>query len=85
MSDIPHPGFGGVTFTRDNECVFPWGDLYDEDADWARTFQDYEEVAVGDPEPHDWRIRIDGPLSGYTYQRQGQGVWALVEQGQGFA
>jgi hypothetical protein len=76
LDDYPHPGFGGVTFTRD---VGGYAELPDD-----ATFQDYENVAAMDPD-HDWRIRIDGPLADYTYQRQGEGLWALVEQGQGFA
>lgn len=79
MSEHPHPGFGAVTFTRDGHYG---GSTLDHDP--AATFQDFEDVAAGDPD-HDWRIRIDGPLSDYTYQRQGEGLWALVEQGQGFA
>ena len=44
----------------------------------------YEDVAAGDPD-HDWRLFVNGPLSDYTYQRQGEGEWVLVKQGQGFA
>jgi hypothetical protein len=74
-----HPGFGGVSFSRDGH--YGGSDLDDnKDA----TFADYEAVAAADPD-HDWRIRIDGPLADYTYQRQGEATWALVEQGQGFA
>jgi hypothetical protein len=41
-------------------------------------------VAAADPD-HDWRLFVNGPLSDYTYQRQGEATWALVAQGQGFA
>lgn len=84
MSDNPHPGFGAVNLYRDGEVVWPWGDGYMTDEDYERTFQDYEDVVAGDAN-HDWRIKIDGPLSDYTYQRQGEGKWALVAQGMGFA
>ncbi len=40
--------------------------------------------AAADPD-HDWRIVLNGPLSGRTYQRHAAGEWALIEQNQGFA
>ena len=83
MADRPHPGFGGVGLLRDGEFIYPWPDAT-MDEEYERTFQDYEDVAAGDPD-HDWRLQVDGPLSDYTYQRQGEDVWALVAQGQGFA
>jgi len=85
MTDYTHPGFGCVYLTRDGESVEPW-QAEDEFSCGVedKTFQDYETVAAADPD-HDWRLFINGPLSDYTYQRQGEGVWALVEQGQGFA
>ena len=76
LTDVPHPGFGGVTVTKGDECVEPLTE--------SATFGDYEKIAAADPD-HDWRIRVDGPLADYIYQRQGEGKWALVEQGQGFA
>lgn len=76
LTDMPHPGFGAVSFTKDGEGV---AELH-EDA----TFADYERVAALEPE-HDWRIYINGPLADYTYQRQGESKWALFEQGMGFA
>ena len=83
MNDHPHPGFGGVALLRDGEYVYPWPDeSFDQEA--SHTWQDYEDVAAGDPD-HDWRLKIDGPLSDYTYQRQGEAKWALVAQGMGFA
>lgn len=79
MDAVVHPGFGGVSFTRDGH--HGGSDL---EYDASATFADYEAVAAADPD-HDWRIRIDGPLADYTYQRHGEAMWALVEQGQGFA
>lgn len=83
LSSSPHPGFGGVYLTRDGESVYPWPDD-DYAASEERVGQEYEDVAAGDPD-HDWRLFVDGPLSDYTYQRQGEGEWVLVKQGQGFA
>lgn len=71
-----HPGLGAVSFTKGDEGL--------PDLAEGASFQDYEKVAAADPD-HDWRIRIDGPLADYTYQRQGEGLWALIEQGPGFA
>jgi hypothetical protein len=76
MDDMPHPGFGGVSFVKDGEGV---AELHE-----GATFADYEAIAAAAPE-HDWRIYIFRPLADYTYQRQGDGLWALVEQGPGFA
>ena len=83
MSDGTHPGFGAVGLLRDGEFIYPWPDAT-QDEEWERTFGEYEKVAAADP-GHDWRLKIDGPLSDYTYQRQGEATWALVEQGPGFA
>lgn len=76
MTEMPHPGFGGVSFVKDGDGV---AELHE-----GATFADYEKIAAADPE-HDWRIYIYGPLADYTYQRQGEATWALVEQGMGFA
>lgn len=38
-----------------------------------------------DDRGRDWRIVLEGPLSGRTYQRHGAEQWALVEQNMGFA
>lgn len=79
MSDNPHPGFGCVTLLRDGESVEYQG----ADRD-GTTFRHFENIAAKDPD-HDWRVQVDGPLSDYTYQRQGAKTWAPVAQGQGFA
>ncbi len=79
-----HPGFGCVRLIRDGETVYPWGFDTSTDEEMERLAQDYEDVAAGHPE-HDWRLQVDGPLSDYTYQRQGDGLWVLVKQGRGFA
>ena len=43
-----------------------------------------EEEAKKDPN-HNWEIVIVGPLREAVYQRQGQGNWVCVEEGEGFA
>lgn len=76
-------GFGYAGLLRDGQS------MYDEPADATRE-DDYmtgaqaEAMAAADPD-HDWRIVLEGPLSGRTYQRHGPNEWALVEQNMGFA
>jgi hypothetical protein len=76
-------GFGYAGLLRDGQSV------YDEPSD-AKSDDEYmtgaqaETMAAADPD-HDWRIVLEGPLSGRTYQRHGPNAWALVEQNMGFA
>jgi len=72
-------GFGYAALHRDGEPVYtePSGDDY-------MTGAQAEAMAAADPD-HDWRIVLQGPLSGRTYQRHDAGQWALVEQDMGFA
>ena len=74
-------GFGCAMVTRDGEPVMredPDGE--GEDITGATA----EAAALCDPD-HDWRIVLQGPLSGREYQRQDVGRWVLVHQDQGFA
>lgn len=77
-------GFGQAFVAKDDETV--WYEKYtDEDEDdpcW--TVAQAEDAAVADPD-HDWRIVMDGPMHGETYQRQGEGRWVLVAKNDGFA
>ena len=72
-----HPGFGGVEVTRDDEYA-------GHDCGEHTQLSHIEALAKDDPE-HDWRVEIIGPLHGETYQRQGEGLWVMVESNQGFA
>ena len=74
-------GFGSADVTKDGRCV-----LNGEDPDLTDyiTGADAEKLAAADPD-HDWRIDLQAPLSGRTYQRQGEGNWVLVDQNEGFA
>lgn len=76
LDATPHPGFGMAALTRDGEWFY---DLEDEDP-----VMEAEVRAAGD-EDHDWRLSVLAPLYETTYQRQGEGLWVLVERGQGFA
>lgn len=72
-------GFGYAALHRDGAPVHT-----EDESDDYMTGAQAEELAAADPD-HDWRIVLEGPLSGRTYQRHGPGEWALVAQNQGFA
>ncbi len=58
--------------------------VYDENhADNWMTGAEAEALAAADPD-HDWRIQLEGPLRGATYQRHGAGEWVLIESNRGF-
>lgn len=96
MNKVIAVGFGGAVATRDDECVadgengliFVHGDSKEcrepIRTDDYITFGDIEAMAVADPD-RDWRIRLDGPLHGETYQRQGVALWVCIERNEGFA
>ncbi len=74
-------GFGSAVLTKDGRTVWEEDQTGEtEPIDGAEA----ERRAARDPD-HDWRITLDGPLSGRTYQRHGPGLWVLVEQNMGFA
>ena len=76
-------GFGYAGLHRDGEPV--WTEPNEPtDDDAYMTGKIAEERAAADPD-HDWRILLEGMLSGRAYQRHGPGHWALVEQNMGFA
>ena len=76
-------GFGYAALLRDGEPVWTEPNT-DDGEDEYMTGAQAETMASEDPD-HDWRIVLDGPLSGRTYQRHGANEWALIEQNQGFA
>lgn len=72
-------GFGYAAVTRDGSPQWSEGDTEE-----YFTGAQAEALAAADPD-HDWRIVLEGPLSGRTYQRHGPNEWALIEQNMGFA
>lgn len=84
-------GFGMAAYLKDGRPVLEEPQLrfddkdepIDEELDYP-TGADAEALAAADPD-HDWRIQLEGPMSGRTYQRQGAGNWVLVEQNEGSA
>lgn len=75
----PHPGFGVVALIRDGEWVDSWFS-YEE----CKALPTFERIAEADPD-HDWRVRVEGPLSGVVYQRHAPREWIAVERLGGFA
>lgn len=60
------------------------GDWYPEWAAENVSLREIEECVATDPD-HDWRLRIDGPLGGVVYQRQGSARWVAIQRLDGFA
>ena len=73
-------GFGYAALTKDGEVVFQEEQWIEE----IMTCADAEKLALADP-CHDWRIHLVGPLRERLFQRQGEGNWVLIKQGEGFA
>lgn len=80
MDRLVAVGFGQAFVSKDDETV--WYEAPDTEEFWQ--VSDAEAAAVLDPD-HDWRIVLDGPMHGETYQRQGKGRWVLVDRNDGFA
>lgn len=80
--------FGYAGLHRDGEPVWTEDLAYEEHGELTEdeymTGAQAEAMAAADHN-HDWRIVLDGQLSGRTYQRHAAGEWALIEQNQGFA
>lgn len=76
-------GFGDARVTRDGETLLD-GEAYAQRTGNFMTFRDAERIASVVPD-HDWRVVLNGPLHGETYQRHGPDDWWLVETNNGFA
>lgn len=75
-------GFGSAKVTKDNKTIYDENDFDDWDDMW--TVQDAENEALKNPD-YDWRIIIHAPMHGQIYQRQGVGLWVMVDKNIGFA
>ena len=73
--------YGDARLTCDGATV--WDFENGEPAD-AIDGHEAEKRALQKPNG-DWRIVLEGPLHGETYQRHGPGLWVLVERNAGFA
>jgi len=74
-------GFGYAALTKNGQEIYSEQASKDDD---FMTGEQAEAIALQDPD-HDYRIVLDGPLSGRTYQRQDVGKWILIEKNEGFA
>lgn len=74
-------GFGNAGYSKDGVSLWEENGIEDEE---PPTVADVEKLAAADPD-HDWRIYFFAPLYEAEYQRQGDGVWALIRKGEGFA
>lgn len=83
MDMVVAVGFGSAYVVKD-------GDLfYDGEQEWRqerepKTLAQIEALAKQEPDA-DWQVILYGPLSGATYQRQGDAKWVLTDSNQGFA
>jgi hypothetical protein len=77
-------GFGWAGVQKNRETVWSENEFCQENWDNCWTVQDAENTALKDPD-NDWRIIMDGPLHGETYQRQADGEWVLIKTNIGFA
>lgn len=75
-------GFGYAALERDGKPV--WYENADCSEEDLLSGAQAEAMAAADPD-HDWQIKIEGPLSGRTYQRHGPSAWVLIQQDMGFA
>ena len=76
LAEQVHPGFGVARLVRDGTTVA----LLSEGA----TGHVAEDRAAREP-GHRWTLVIEGPLSGATYLREGEGNWVVIETNGGFA
>lgn len=74
-------GFGSCTVQKGDVCLYQQDPGADED---TPILQKFEDLAKADPD-HDWQVHFYGAMSEETYQRQGDGLWVLIEKGMGFA
>ncbi|MEG2769610.1 MAG: YopX family protein [Oscillospiraceae bacterium] len=76
-------GFGDATVTKNGTTIYSEDETELASKDlW--TTASAERQACKEPN-NDWRINLQSPLSGRTYQRQGENLWVLVEKNIGFA
>jgi hypothetical protein len=80
-------GFGIAQVTKDDELIYQ-EKTYPMDLPFSEwndpTLDKFEEMALKDPD-HDWRVLLEAPLRGRTYQRHDIGKWILIESNMGFA
>lgn len=73
-------GFGSAMVTKDDQVI--WMENYKTEKFYP--LKVFERIASRDPD-HDWRVILEGPLRGRTYQRHNDKEWVLIDSNQGFA
>ncbi len=82
MDTVLYNGFGGYRVTK-NHCLFYQGDAGGDFLSFL-TLQQIEAEASKTPEDT-WKVILDNPLRGATWERRIDGNWVLIETNQGFA
>ena len=82
MDTVLYQGFGGYHVEKNGEIYY----FPDSDLEWNeyKTLYDIEVDALKDPEA-DWRVILNNPLRGGTWQRHDIEQWVLIESNMGFA
>lgn len=88
IADLDRPiviGFGEAVLYKNGKQVIDGEKFYrDSEEQIYFTFFDAENIAKSDRD-NDWRVVLNGPLRGCTYQRHGVDKWVLIETNIGFA
>lgn len=77
-----YQGFGGYHVEKNGEVFY----FPDSDLKWEeyKTLAQIEEDAAKEPDA-DWRVILNNPFRGATWQRHGKDEWVLIETNLGFA
>ena len=81
LDTVLYNGFGGYSVFK-NRKHFWSGDMNGE-WDSFPTLRKFENIAR--KEKARWEIKLDNPLRGATWLREGNDKWTLIETDQGFA
>lgn len=84
LKTVLYNSFGGWSITKDGKHFFAENPAKEKPFNKYKKLKAIERLAKQDPK-HDWRAILFNPLRGAVYQRQGDGVWNLIESNQGFA
>ena len=80
-------GFGYAAVTKDDLVIFNENDflkINDHELDELPILQKFEDIALQDPD-HDFRVQLEAPFRGRTYQRHDISKWVLIDSNNGFA
>ena len=82
MSEVLYQGFGGYHVEKDGAGYYTG----EQDGVWEsfKTLADIEKDASKSP-LSDWRVILNSPLRGATWQRHEKDTWVLIETNLGFA